>query len=469
VNQLGARKSSRSLVARLIRAAILWAVPVLVLTAMALTWFYRTSTYRLFDEQLDSTLKALIAAAEPGIPGDVQVVLSREPMDSRFRQILSGRYWVIGNLDDDGKIAPLISSRSLANETLTLPIEDARTVRNSPGVSVRTRADGPDESDPLRVIVKSVIFEDPDRPVVIAAGALSAPAERAVRRFAALAIGLMLLLTGGLIVAVYTQVRVGLGPLFDLRRKVAAVREGRAVHVDGDYPAEIQPLATELNFLIDHNKTVVEQAKTHVGNLAHALKTPLAVLLNEADTPKSNLPEIVTRQSETMKRQVEHHLRRARAAVRGQAIGVSASVSDTLTPLTRTLERIYRDKDIDFDLKVPSGLLFRGEKRDLEEMAGNLLDNACKWTTSKVRVNVKKVPEDDNLLEILVMDDGAGLPEDKFVEALKRGARLDEATPGTGFGLAIVDDLAKAYKGSVTLGRADIGGLSVSLKLPRVV
>ena len=299
------------------------------------------------------------------------------------------------------------------------------------------------------------------------AAADSRAASRSILSFALTAIGLMLLISIGLVTAVVTQVRTGLKPLFDLRDRVADVREGRAGQVDGVYPSEIQPLATELNSLITHNKDVVERARTHVGNLAHALKTPLAVLQNEAESSRKTPSAIVKRQTETMKQQVDHHLRRARAAARGQAIGVSTDVTDTLGGLARTLARIYGHKNIDFDIDLMEGLVFRGEKRDLEEMAGNLMDNGCKWTKSFLEIRSFVDPEDETNFVVVVCDDGPGMAKDQYVEALKRGARLDEATPGSGFGLAIVDDLAKAYKGSVALGKSDMGGLKVTLTLPR--
>ncbi len=458
--------SSSSLVLRLVRGAAVWALPILAFTAFALTWFYRASTYRLYDEPLNSTITALIASVE--ISPERELSLSREPLDPRYQQALSGYYWMIGTLDEKGFVTPLKASRSMAGEGLLLRPADAALLIKSPGTLVQTKADGPDTNDPLRVLAKSVVFENiGDQRLVMIAAADGRPAARAVQSFAALAIGFMLFLAAGVMVGIFTQVRLGLRPLFELREKVADVREGRATRVDGDYPQEIQPLATELNSLIDHNKNVVDQANTHVSNLAHALKTPLAVLLNEAGTSKSKLAEIVSRQSETMKNQVDHHLRRARAAARGQAIGVSTSVAETLEPLARTLERIYRDKDINFDLEITDNLLFRGEKRDLEEMAGNLMDNACKWTRSDVTVRAKASATEDGMMEICVSDNGPGLPEENYAEALKRGARLDEATPGTGFGLSIVDDLAKAYNGRLTLARADAGGLSAALTLPR--
>ena len=470
----GATQSHSSLVLRLVRSAVLWILPVLLLTAIALTWFYRNSTYRIFDDPLESAITSLIASAQavPNENGPPSIELSSEPIDPRYQRALSGRYWLIGYLDELGNLNPEQLSTSMAGETLALPLLDAAEILESPGAEIRSVANGPDrdKGERLRVIARSVILPGMENePVVFIAAADSLAANQAIRRFAMLASGLLVLLSTGLIFGVLSQVRLGLKPLFDLRSKVADVREGRAERVDGDYPSEIAPLAEELNTLIDHNRDIVERARTHVGNLAHALKTPLAVLLNEADASKSKLADVVTRQSGIMKNQVDHHLRRARAAARGQAIGVSASVEDTLVPIVRTLERIYRDKDIAFDVSISDGLVFRGEKRDLEEMAGNLMDNACKWTRSRIGVSAAPWEQDESQIEIIVADDGPGLQETEYAEALKRGARLDEATPGTGFGLAIVDDLARAYKGEIALGRSALGGLEVRMLLPRRV
>ena len=453
--------ANRSLVMRLVRGATLWALPLLLLTALTLTWLYRNTTYRSFDDPLVSAVTSLIASAEVG---DGTLSLSRKPLDPRYQRALSGRYWLIGFLQDDGVIEPITSSRSLYDTSLTLPKADVVRLQNQQGEEIRSHVAGPDENEQLRLVARQVVLPNMKAPVVVLAAADSGPARQSVLTFALIALGLMLLISLGLITAVVTQVRSGLKPLFDLTDKVADVREGRAAQVDGNYPSEIQPLATELNSLITHNKDVVERARTHVGNLAHALKTPLAVLQNEVQSSNSKLSEVVGRQTETMKNQVDHHLRRARAAARGQAIGVSSPVNETLEGLARTLDRIYRDKRIDFDIDLDPDLVFRGEKRDLEEMAGNLMDNACKWTRSAIRVTARI---DGDQFIIAVSDDGPGMAEDQYKEAIKRGARLDEATPGSGFGLAIVDDLSRAYKGSLTLGKSDMGGLKSVLELPR--
>ncbi len=442
----------------------MWALPLLLMTALTLTWLYRNTTYRSFDDPLVSAVTALIATADVK---DNALTLTREPLDPRYQRALSGRYWLVGFLQDDGVIEPISASRSLLEATLVLPPQAVRELQTQQGEEIRARADGPDTNETLRLVARQVVLPNMNTPVVVVAAADSRAASRSILSFALTAVGLMLLISMGLVTAVVTQVRSGLKPLFDLRDRVADVREGRSGQVDGVYPTEIQPLATELNSLITHNKDVVERARTHVGNLAHALKTPLAVLQNEAQSSKKTPSEIVARQTETMKKQVDHHLRRARAAARGQAIGVSTDVTDTLGGLARTLARIYGSKNIDFDIDLMEGLTFRGEKQDLEEMAGNLMDNGCKWTKTSLEVRSFVNPEDETSFVVVVSDDGPGMAEDQYVEALKRGARLDEATPGSGFGLAIVDDLAKAYKGAVALGKSDMGGLKVTLTLPR--
>jgi len=418
--------ANHSLVIRLVRRAVLWALPLLLLTALTLTWLYRNTTYRSFDDPLVSAVTSLIASAEVA---DGTLSLSRKPLDPRYQRALSGRYWLIGFLQDDGVISPITSSRSLYGAGMTIPKSDVLRLQEQQGEEIRSSADGPDGDELLRLVARQVVLPNMQAPVVMVAAADRRPAQKSILQFALTASGLMLLISIGLVIAIMTQVRSGLKPLFDLRDKVVDVREGRSGQVDGNYPTEIQPLATELNSLITHNKDVVERARTHVGNLAHALKTPLAVLQNEVQTSNSKLSEVVGRQTQTMKNQV--------------------------------------DQAIDFDIDLEPDLVFRGEKRDLEEMAGNLMDNACKWTKSAIHVSAKIQAEDEGKIIITISDDGSGMSEDQYEEAIKRGARLDEATPGSGLGLAIVDDLARAYKGNLTLGKSDMGGLRSLLIIPR--
>ena len=457
--------ANRSLVSSLVRSAALWAVPALLIAATILTLVYRNTIYTTFDDPLESAVTALIATAEVDEEG--QLLLTREPLDPRYQRALSGRYWLIGRNGEDGPLDILVASRSLYGESINIPVEALSKMNSNAGEIIRTKALGPDADEPLRALARQVVLPGMETPVIILAAADRRPASRMISQFAVIALGLLMIMIVGLVTAVWTQVRIGLRPIFALRDQVVNVREGREAQVEGDYPPEIEPLALELNSLITHNKNIVERARTHVGNLAHALKTPIAVLQNEARLKNDTPSEIVTRQTEIMASQVDHHLRRARAAARGQSIGVQSPIDEVIEGLVRTLPRIYRDKDLKIIQRGQTGMVFRGAKRDLEEMVGNLMDNAAKWTRDKIIVETTLLPSETDM-KITIEDNGPGLSEGDYEEALKRGARLDEATPGSGLGLSIVDDLCSAYKGQVSFGKSDYGGLKVSLTLPRV-
>ena len=456
-----------SLVSSLVRAAALWAIPGLILVTMALGLVSSNSSYRSFDEPLESTVLGLIASVETSDDGTLR--MSRELPEPKYQRALSGRYWVIGTIENDNEIAPILSSRSLYGASLRVNAETISSLSEQSQDPVRFTTAGPDidADEDLRVVARQVVLPNMTTPVVVLAAADRAPVIRSIRNFILTAIVLLLILILGLIFAVYAQVRIGLRPLFDLGHRIADVREGRAASVEGNYPPEIAPLAMELNSLIAHNKSIVDRAQTHVGNLAHALKTPIAVLRNEAEAAETTPSRIVAKQTDTMAAQVDHHLRRARAAARGQAIGVRADMDPVIDGLVRTLPRIYRDKDLIIERSGDTGLTFRGHPRDLEDMIGNLMDNAAKWTGGQIDVHVGNL--EDGFCIVRIADDGPGLTADEIETALKRGARLDEATPGSGLGLSIVKDLADAYKGSLVFSRSKAGGLQAQLRLPIAV
>lgn len=455
--------SQGSLSGRLVRTALLWLLPVLLVTAAALTLFYRASTYKIFDDPLDSAMQALIAATEVSEGGEI--ALTAEPTDARYQLALSGRYWLIGSLQGSGAIETLIGSPSLYGATLAISSGNAERLKAQQGEILRIGSIGPDR-ETLRAAVQLVRFDRMDEPLVIVAAADKRAADRAVRQFAVLALSVLALLAAGLVAAIAMQVRSGLQPLFRLRSQVAAVRAGRTDAVAGEFPSEIQPLADELNTLFAHNRRVVETARSHVANLAHALKTPIAVLSNETAGKTGELAVLAARQTDIMSQQVDHHLRRARAAARGMAIGARTNVDDVVEMMVRTMPRIHRGKDLDIVLERSEGLVFRGEKRDLEEMIGNLIDNACKWCAGEVAITVRRFGL--HKMQIHIDDDGPGLPPEKYDDVLKRGLRLDETTPGSGFGLAIVNDLAQAYRGSLILNKSPKGGLRTTLDLPLI-
>jgi signal transduction histidine kinase len=268
----------------------------------------------------------------------------------------------------------------------------------------------------------------------------------------------------GLVAATFFQVRFGLSPLRAIRQSLAAIRSGEAEKLEGELPLEIKPLQQELNALIQSNREIVERARTHVGNLAHALKTPLSVIGNEARAQEGPLADKVVEQAEIMHTQITHHLDRARVAARSSVIGDVTDVSSVLQALKRTLDRIYQQRGLELELVTIPGLKFQGEKQDLEEMVGNLLDNACKWARSKVSTSAEC--DGAARFTVIVDDDGPGLTKAERERAVKRGQRLDESKPGSGLGLAIVADLAHLYKGRLELEQSPQGGLRARLELP---
>jgi signal transduction histidine kinase len=269
-------------------------------------------------------------------------------------------------------------------------------------------------------------------------------------------------------VAGLAQVRRGLAPLSQLRERLSGVRDGRERHVDGDYPAEVQPLVNDLNALLDHREQAVRRAQAKAGDLAHGLKTPLAVLAQESErlgrAGHRELAAVIAQQVDRMRGQVEYHLAHARAAAAGATSATRCSVRDTVEGLIRTLARLHAGRGLSIAADIPEDHAVRGQREDLDEMLGNLLDNACKWAKSRVTVSSSK---DAGWVVITVDDDGPGLDPSLHDKVLARGVRADEAAPGSGFGLAIVRELAELYGGRIVLDRAPAGGLRARLALPR--
>jgi signal transduction histidine kinase len=264
-----------------------------------------------------------------------------------------------------------------------------------------------------------------------------------------------------------TQVRRGLSPFQQLRSRLAGVRDGSSRRIEGRYPSEVQPLVSDLNALLEHREEVVRRALAKAGDLAHGLKTPLAVLAQEGDRAEAagqhELAASIGQQVERMRRQVDYHLAHARAAASGATPGARCSVAASVEGLVRTLHRLHAERGVAIHVDVDPGHSVRGEREDLEEMLGNLLDNACKWAKSRVTVESARVGTE---VVLTVDDDGAGIAPSMRDAVLQRGVRADETAPGSGLGLAIVRDLAELYGGSITLETAPAGGLRARLALP---
>ncbi|MBV8592833.1 MAG: sensor histidine kinase N-terminal domain-containing protein, partial [Caulobacteraceae bacterium] len=386
--------------------AAAWSLAVLVVAGFALSAFFSRASVNRFDDELADTVDSLVAgiSVENGLPAPPAFA------DPRSLRAYSGEYWEIATFGGDLGIRALVRSRSLWDRALPPPRRGAAQLELRRGEVQFYDAVGP-LNRPLRVAALRVRLPEMTGPVIVMAAEDRSPVDADVRRFDTTVATTLLLLGAGLIAAVILQVRVGLRPLFELRREVADLRTGRAERVHGAYPNELEPLASELNALIAHNQEVLERQRTHVGNLAHALKTPLSVMTSEASGQEGALAETVSRQATLMGQQIDHHLRRARAAARAQGQGERTPVAPVVDELARTLERIFRGKVRAIDWRAPDDLAFQGERQDLLEIAGNVMENACKWCAASVRVSAER--RDGRRLALVVEDDGPGLAPDQ--------------------------------------------------------
>jgi len=440
--------------------ALGWSLSALIVSAILLALLFQQAAIRRVDQTLGELIDNLVA----GSTVEGNQVFAPPFTDERSLRVYSGRYWEIAEPTADGKLRPFARSTSLFDSMLSPPSDLAARLKAKPGKAIAYDTHGP-LNEPLRARAQQNLLPGRKAPVIFLAGEDRSSINRDVRGFAAATAVAFLLLGAGLIVAIVMQVRVGLQPLFDLQSEVSDVRRGKAQRLAATYPSELTPLADELNALVGHNQEVVERQRTHVGNLAHALKTPISVMLTEAAQRPGDLSEVVTRQTEAMRQQVDHHLRRARAAARMQGQGERTSVAEVLDELSRTLERIFLDKGVVIDWDAAEDVYFLGERQDLLEIAGNAVENACKWCKSKVRVRAEALGPDR--FRLLVEDDGPGLPPDRRDEVVRRGTRLDETAPGSGLGLSIIDELARAYGSVLILGDSSLGGLRLEIDLPR--
>jgi signal transduction histidine kinase len=451
-----------SLAVRLIAASALWSVAALLAAGFILISLYRETVERAFDDRLAvhlTTLVSTIAAnsngelADPGNLG--------EP---RFGLLYSGWYWQVAPA---GGGPAAIASQSLFSDSLDLKQMTGRADDKAKD-QVTGALVGPLGQN-LRVLSRTIVL-DHDRSYEVAVAGDFGEITAQVADFRNSVILTLAVFGVGLIFAVFIQIRWGLRPLDRVRRALADLRSGEEARFEGPFPVEIEPLAKELNALLESNQEVIDRARTQVGNLAHALKTPLSVVLNEARAGKGPLAVKVAEQAEIMRTQVNHYLDRARIAARVNVIGAATDVGPALARLVRVMTRIHSERGIQIFLEVPEDARFKGEQQDLEEIVGNLVDNACKWARTKVRVTVTYTAPQGAMafghLKIVIDDDGPGLTAAQMQEATRRGRRLDETKPGSGLGLSIVTDLVALYQGRFALATAPEGGLRAEIDLP---
>jgi len=450
--RLPARKAGKhragSLTRRMIGISAVWIVLLLGFGGFALDRVLSSAIISNFDAQLDYVQTAMIASSEIGPEGEV--LFSRAPADQRFIEPYSGLYYQI-----TGGASDPFQSRSLWD----------RRLRVEPHVDGDAHYYDSDEfaTEKLRIIERDVRL--PGSPVRwrfqlaqsrdVIDDQIGVIRRTMVRSFGVLGLGLILLAA---IQAVY-----GLWPLRRVRRAIAAIRSGQKSRIEERLPREIEPLTEELNALLAHNETQAEEARRHAGNLAHALKTPLTVITNAATARSPDLADTVCREATTMRRQVDHHLARARAIGRRSSAHARSPVWGSLEAVERAVSRLY--PNVTVDLAGDRKTAVRVERQDLDEMLGNLIENAAKYGGGRVFVTVCTTPD---CVEIEVEDDGPGIPEAERHSIFDRGARLDSSMPGTGLGLAIVRDVAQIYSGSIHLEESeDLGGLLARLKLPK--
>ncbi len=429
-----------------------WLVLALVTTGFLLTDLYSRALDTTLTQTLDFHVESLAGALlETRDPQDPDIALA----DPRFERPRSGWYWIIR--DGAGNLV------NLSTSVVGIDLQAVGAAADALGRSTEV-IDDPFGTQ-LRMVERVVTLGDDSYRITVAGNLteiLKLVDDFRGQTFIVLgAVGAMLAIMSAIVG------RIAMRPIARLSAAVEAVREGDSAEVSGTYPTELAPLAEEVNELLRSNAQIIERARNQVGNLAHGLKTPLAVLRNEAQASKGALAEVVSGEAEKMSNMVSTYLERARLAARTSVVGKKADANMILLRLTRVMQKIHPDVTVDFfqpDAPLP---WFRGDEADLEEIVGNLLDNACKWSKGQVDVRVSAERSDKgNQLLIRIADNGPGLSDEDAQKVLRRGVRLDEKTPGTGLGLDIVKELVDVYGGSLDLGRSQLGGLLVELRLP---
>ena len=439
-----------SLTRRMIVVAALWISLLLLAGGFALERVQTASVVRNFDDQLEYVLNAMIAASEIGPDGEVR--FNRPPADQRFIEPYSGVYFQVS-----GEGADAFPSRSLWDRRLRV-----QTQHND--VEVHKYDSGEFAGEPLRIVERDIVLPGSAIRWRFQVAQSRDTIDGQITEIRATLFWSFLVLGIGLLLLAALQTVYGLWPLRRVRREVSQIRSGEKTRVSGEFPTEIRPLTEEINQLLAHSEAQAEEARRHAGNLAHALKTPLTVITNAATAQSPDLADTVCREAIVMRRQVDHHLARARAIGRRTSAHARSLVWESVDAVQRAVDRLY--EHVTVDIAGDRTVQVRVERQDLDEMIGNLVENAAKYGGGRVFVTVE--PK-DRMIDVLVEDDGPGIPEGERGSLFQRGARLDTTgKPGTGLGLAIVRDVAEIYGGTIRLEESeDLGGLLARLSLPR--
>jgi len=445
----------RSLTGRLLAISMVWLFLALTVGGILLSAAFRDHVEMETDARLSQTMDSMIGASD--IAEDGRITFSRPLSDQRFNEPYSGWYWQISAPGFDS-----LRSRSLWDQELVVDY----------GVSGLPRrifeAPGP-EGQVLRVLEREVLLPGTDQTLTFMVATDVGEMLGHIARFDRIIKWSLGALGLGILVAMILQVAFGLQPLHRMTANLSSILEGNRKRLPLDCPPEIKPLVDEMNAVLDQNETLVERARTQMGNLAHSLKTPLSVISNEiASGRKTRFSDLVEKQTTIIRRNVDYQLARARALGHSRHVKARAEVELSIINVGRTIQRLYKKRHLDMKVEIEPGLRFQGERQDLDEILGNLLDNAAKWAKSRIRVSAKSRRRNGTptALVLTIEDDGPGVERGHRPSLYKRGKRLDEGVPGSGLGLAIVRDIAQIYGGKVHLKRSKLGGLKVEVSLP---
>jgi signal transduction histidine kinase len=449
----------RSLTGRVIAFSTIWAIAALIAIATIISALYKQAAERGFQSLLSAHLFNLIGAVSLNEAG--QLAGNPNLGDLRFSIPQSGWYWSVEPETDE--IGASLRSPSM---TAPIPAPTNAEVPFNPQFQRAYITEGL-AGEEIQVLERELLLDEENRVARFRVMGNRTELAAEIAAFARQVYTYLSLFGAGMIAINAAAILYGLRPLARVRAALSEVRAGTAERLDGDFPPEIAPLAEETNALIDNNRRIVERARTQVGNLAHSLKTPLAVIVNEAHAIGGKAGQVIIEQAGLMRHQVEHYLQRARIAAQRDSIAFRTPVQPVLERMARVMAKLAPETHLSLDMP-DEPLAFAGEREDLEEIAGNLLENAMKWARSEVRVSLSGRPRSGTTagrFALAIEDDGPGIPEERAREALKRGSRLDETKPGTGLGLAIVADLVHEYGGTLRLERSALGGLRAVVEL----
>lgn len=447
-----------SLTFRVIAFSTVWAIVALVVIATIISALFRQSSERGFESLLTAHLFNLISSV--GVTEEGRLEGSPTLGDLRFSIPRSGWYWAVEPVSEG--VTGALNSVSMVEPIPSAPVTE---VPFNSDFQRSYRMEGL-AGEEIQILESEYVLDQDNRIARFRVMGSRSDLEAEIAAFERQLYIYLALFGVGMIGINAIAILIGLEPLGRVRRALADIRAGSAKNLDGEFPAEIAPLAQETNALIESNRRIVERARTQVGNLAHSLKTPLSVLTNEARALGGARGELIAEQAGSMSQQLEHYLQRARMAAQRDTIVFRTPVPESLRRMARVIGKL--NPQVKLDLVLPGEeIVFAGEREDLEEVVGNLLENAMKWTRGQVRLTATPMRSDGQFrsFDLLVEDDGPGIPADSAREALKRGRRLDETKPGTGLGLAIVSDIVSEYGGEIRLAESELGGLKAIVTL----